>query len=499
MAWGPLLLLLFIYCAGALAQFTLTQPPSISAPLGETVRIPCARSSGSITSNYVSWYQQKDGGAPKMMIYQFSYRPTGIPDRFSGSTDASANSATLTISSVQAEDEADYYCLSYYGNQAHDDTTPWGSVTSQPWTQPATQSVSLGQTAKISCNTNSESYTISWYQQKPGHAPRYVHYPGGSRGQGIPDRFTASASGGTGYLTITSIQAEDERALGLTELSKFGIDSMAWPWFFLLVSSYCAGSLAQLSLIQPPSVSVPLGGPVILSCMHGSSGGTVGTVRWFQQTTGRNPRYLLSYNTESSKHQGSGVPDRFSASKESSGRICYLTITNVQAEDEGDYYCLVHTTGGGVHTVIQFNEDVKQKPTSFLPQVPPKRLLTLTMAWALYLLTVLLSCYSGVTSQPWTQPATQSVSLGGTAKLSCNTNSESYTISWHQQKPGHAPRYVHYPGGSRGQGIPDRFTASASGGTGYLTITGIQAEDEADYYCQKWFSSVSQFHSGKSK
>nr|AAL37211.1 immunoglobulin lambda light chain [Trichosurus vulpecula] len=113
MAWIPLLISLFTLCQGAWAKFVLTQPASVSGSLGQSVMISCTRSSGNIGSYYVSWYQQHQGQSPKLIIYEWSKRPSGIPERFSGSKDTSANSASLSISGLQAEDEADYYCLSY--------------------------------------------------------------------------------------------------------------------------------------------------------------------------------------------------------------------------------------------------------------------------------------------------------------------------------------------------------------------------------------------------
>uniref|UniRef100_A0A670Z8X1 Ig-like domain-containing protein n=1 Tax=Pseudonaja textilis TaxID=8673 RepID=A0A670Z8X1_PSETE len=79
-------------------------------------------------------------------------------------------------------------------------------------------------------------------------------------------------------------------------------------------------------------------------------------------------------------------------------------------------------------------------------------------------------------------PPSSSVSPGGTVSLACTTQS-SYPIGWYQQKEGEAPRFVHCDGWSRGEGIPDRLTATRSGSTGSLTITNAEAEDEADYYC----------------
>ncbi|NXY80583.1 LV1 protein, partial [Glareola pratincola] len=88
-------------------QAALNQPPSVSANVGETVKITCTGSSYSY-----GWYQQKvPGSGPVTVIYYNDKRPSDIPSRFSGST--SGNTGTLTITGVQAEDEAVYYCGSY--------------------------------------------------------------------------------------------------------------------------------------------------------------------------------------------------------------------------------------------------------------------------------------------------------------------------------------------------------------------------------------------------
>uniref|UniRef100_A0A8C8TFJ3 Ig-like domain-containing protein n=1 Tax=Peromyscus maniculatus bairdii TaxID=230844 RepID=A0A8C8TFJ3_PERMB len=132
--------------AGACADIVMTQSPSsLAVTAGEKVTISCKSSQSLLYSkdqkNYLSWYQQKPGQAPKLLIYWASTRYTGVPERFLGS--GSETDFTLTISSVQAEDLADYYCLQHYYPiptvlQSPTKTSS-GSLTSclhhtQPWT-----------------------------------------------------------------------------------------------------------------------------------------------------------------------------------------------------------------------------------------------------------------------------------------------------------------------------------------------------------------------------
>nr|8EUQ_D Chain D, c44H10 Fab light chain [Homo sapiens]8EUQ_H Chain H, c44H10 Fab light chain [Homo sapiens] len=88
----------------------MTQSPSsLSASLGQRVSLTC-RASQEI-SGYLTWLQQKPDGTIKRLVYAASTLDSGVPKRFSGSR--SGSDYSLTISSLESEDFADYYCLQY--------------------------------------------------------------------------------------------------------------------------------------------------------------------------------------------------------------------------------------------------------------------------------------------------------------------------------------------------------------------------------------------------
>ena len=103
-------------------QISVTQTPAVKAVLvGQTIKLDC-RSSSPISGcrDCVSWYLQKTGEAPKLLIYDISKRYGSTPSRFVGEGSNYGSDFSLTISNVQAEDAGVYYCQTgHYPNSKY--------------------------------------------------------------------------------------------------------------------------------------------------------------------------------------------------------------------------------------------------------------------------------------------------------------------------------------------------------------------------------------------
>uniref|UniRef100_A0A3Q1IH55 Ig-like domain-containing protein n=1 Tax=Anabas testudineus TaxID=64144 RepID=A0A3Q1IH55_ANATE len=102
----------------------------------------------------------------------------------------------------------------------------------------------------------------------------------------------------------------------------------------LLCCCFTGKSRGQVTVTQPGTpgaLSVVSGQTVNIRCKTSSSVSSY--LHWYLQKPGEAPKFLIYSATT----RQSGVSDRFSGS--GSGSDFTLTISRVQPEDEGVYYC----------------------------------------------------------------------------------------------------------------------------------------------------------------
>uniref|UniRef100_A0A2I2Y6P2 Ig-like domain-containing protein n=1 Tax=Gorilla gorilla gorilla TaxID=9595 RepID=A0A2I2Y6P2_GORGO len=84
-------------------------------------------------------------------------------------------------------------------------------------------------------------------------------------------------------------------------------------------------------------------------------------------------------------------------------------------------------------------------------------------------------------------PSTLSASVGDRVTITCRASQGiSKLLAWYQQKPGKAPKLLIYAASSLESGVPSRFSGSGSGTEFTLTISSLQPDDFATYYCQQY-------------
>uniref|UniRef100_F7B4J2 Ig-like domain-containing protein n=1 Tax=Ornithorhynchus anatinus TaxID=9258 RepID=F7B4J2_ORNAN len=96
-------------------------------------------------------------------------------------------------------------------------------------------------------------------------------------------------------------------------------------------------SNGDIVLTQSPDfLTATPGDQVKINCKASSS--VSNDMAWYRQKPGQAPKLLINYGN----NRPSGVPDRFSSS--GSGTNIIFTISRVETDDGGDYYCQQHNS-----------------------------------------------------------------------------------------------------------------------------------------------------------
>ncbi|XP_060686746.1 uncharacterized protein LOC132819312 isoform X4 [Hemiscyllium ocellatum] len=324
---------------------------------------------------------------------------------------------------------------------------------------PGAVTVTEGGTVTFRCDLRSSNvdytvdrYIVHWHHSRDGPV-KLSHYVGGRvyRSRGFSERFQLSrnVSSNSFILTITELQLRDTN----TYICQI------WGNVFGKGTRLNVTSANVPVLLQSPSLErVTKGHTARLQCTMRNARVTHTDVHWYWEQPGNTMQWGLTHDTRNIIRWSSGFPERFLSSRDSSNETFILTITNVQPNDTGVYYCKVWGDISGNGSQLTVTD----------PLADP----------------VLIQ-----------DPVVSKVAEGETAEFQCAMHNASVIdtdVHWHYQRPDSNREWVisHFVNGTltTAQGFHDRVLLSrnVSRNSYTLSLVNVTLNDTAVYSCSVW-------------
>nr|ADB65758.1 single-chain variable fragment scFv C2 [synthetic construct] len=234
--------------------------------------------------------------------------------------------------------------------------------------------------------------------------------------------------------------------------------------------------MAQVKLQESGAELMKPGASVKISCKASGYAFSSYWMNWVKQRPGQGLEwigYINPYNDYTSYNQKFKGKATFTV--DTSSTTAYMQFNSLTSEDSAVYYC----ASSGYYAMDYWGQGT-----------------TVTVSSGGGGSGGCGSGGGGSDIELTQSPAILSASPGEKVTITCRASSSVSYMHWYQQKPGSSPKPWIYATSNLASGVPARFSGSGSGTSYSLTISRVEAEDAATYYCQQWSSNPRTFGAG---